>query len=134
MIDGMSIKSHLQWDSNTKQMTGYVDMGIGSGVDDTDGRSDIATQAVVLLAVGLVGHWKVPVAYFLCDKLSAHVQLELVKNCIIEQHSIGLIMHALVWMALLQTLLCVRNLAASLNPTTCVPCSLTLQMHLPVFV
>ena len=55
MLDAMSIKKHLQYNPRTKQMSGYVDLGNGCN------ETDPATEALVLMVVGLKGHWKAPV-------------------------------------------------------------------------
>ena len=78
MIDGMSIRKHLDWDPKRQEMVGFVDLGAGS-LDNDAGE---ATEAVVVMAVGLQGQWKVPVAYFLVNGISAEVQSQLVLSVI----------------------------------------------------
>ena len=50
MLDAMSIKKHLQYNPRTKRMSGYVDLGNGCN------ETDPATEALVLMVVGLKGH------------------------------------------------------------------------------
>ena len=59
-------------------MVGFVDLGAGS----LDNDAEEATEAVVVMAVGLQGQWKVPVAYFLINGISAEVQSQLVLSVI----------------------------------------------------
>ena len=63
MLDAMSIKKHLQYNPRTKQMSGYVDLGNGCN------ETDPATEALVLMVVGLKGHWKAPIGYFFTSLL-----------------------------------------------------------------
>ena len=70
-------------------------IGTGSGAfEESDG--ELATESVVFLAVGVLGHWKAPVAYFFVNKLSAAVQSGLVKDCLIEFSNVGLCVEAIV--------------------------------------
>ena len=95
MIDGMCLREHIQWNSTLGHMEGLVDIGTGPGAfDESDG--ELATESVVFLAVGVLGHWKAPVAYFFVNKLSAAVQSGLVKDCIIELSNVGLCVEAIV--------------------------------------
>ena len=48
------------------------------------------------MAVGLRVHWKQPIAYFSIDKLSAEVQLSLVRDAITEMAERGFTEHATV--------------------------------------
>ena len=56
---------------------GHVDYG---GLIEESDR--IATEALVFIAVGLSGRWKMPVAYFSTDHASADIQKNLVVDCI----------------------------------------------------
>ena len=69
MIDGMSIRKHIDWDSRRQQMVGFVDLGSGSLACDLAE----AREALVIMAVGLVGNWKVPLGYFLISGINAEV-------------------------------------------------------------
>jgi hypothetical protein len=61
MIDGMAIRRHIDWDPVQQKMIGYTDLGVGSL--DNDSQNE-ATEALVIMAVGLQGHWKVSWATF----------------------------------------------------------------------
>jgi hypothetical protein len=61
MIDGMAIRHHLDWDQRRKEHIGRVDLGDGPV------KGTWATEALVFMAVGLIGGWKVPVGYMLID-------------------------------------------------------------------
>jgi len=120
VIDGMSLKTNLQWNLSQMRMDGLVDLGLGPGEGDED-EGGMATEAIVFLTVGLLGHWKAPVAYFLCNKLSADVQGELVQQCIIELTSVGLSVEAVVMDGLSANVAMVKKFGCSLNPDNICP-------------
>lgn len=64
MLDAMSIRKHVQYNPHTQSTSGFVDMGDGNS------ETDVATEALVFMVVGLQGHWKAPIAYFLTKSLS----------------------------------------------------------------
>ena len=80
MLDAMSIKKHLQYNPRTKRMSGYVDLGNGCN------ETDPATEALVLMVVGLKGHWKAPIGYFFTATLTADTQKELVVHALEALH------------------------------------------------
>jgi len=55
-------------------MVGFVDLRAGS----LDNDVAEATEVIVIMAVELQGHWKIPVGYFLINGISAEVQSQLV--------------------------------------------------------
>uniref|UniRef100_A0A0E9XLZ2 Transposable element P transposase-like RNase H domain-containing protein n=1 Tax=Anguilla anguilla TaxID=7936 RepID=A0A0E9XLZ2_ANGAN len=63
MLDAMAIKKHVQYSPHTQKMSGFVDMG--DGMNETD----VATEALVFMVVGLQGHWKASIAYYLTKSL-----------------------------------------------------------------
>ncbi|KAK0144600.1 DNA transposase THAP9 [Merluccius polli] len=80
MLDAMSIKSHVQHDPQTQTMSGYVDMG------DRLNETDIASEALVFMVVGLQGYWKAPIAYYLTKSLTPETQRVLVEHALEELH------------------------------------------------
>ena len=52
-------------------MVGFVDLRAGSLDNDL-------AEVIVIMAVELQGHWKIPVGYFLINGISAEVQSQLV--------------------------------------------------------
>ncbi len=60
MLDEMSLKKQIEYDSKTSSFRGYVDIGSGSSADD----SKPATDALVIMAVGINQHFKLPLGYF----------------------------------------------------------------------
>ncbi|KAK0152322.1 DNA transposase THAP9 [Merluccius polli] len=84
MLDAMAIKRHVQYNPYTQKMSGYVDMG--NGVDETD----VATEVLVFMVVGIQGHWKAPVAYYHTKSLSPDTQKVLVVHALEELHARGI--------------------------------------------
>ncbi len=60
MLDDMSLKKHIDFDSKSSTFKGFVD--VGTGVTDDDSRP--ATEALIIMAVGVNGHFKIPIGYF----------------------------------------------------------------------
>ena len=60
MLDDMSIKKHIDYDSKSSSFKGYVDLGTGSMDED----SKPATDALIFMAVGVNWHFKIPLGYF----------------------------------------------------------------------
>ena len=60
ILDEMSLRRQIYYDSKTSSYTGYVD--IGEGVSSEDPKP--ATDALVFMAVGVNWHFKVPIGYF----------------------------------------------------------------------
>lgn len=76
MIDAMAIRKKISRDSKSQSLTGFVDLGDGS-------ESDIpAKEALVIMVVGLQGHWKAPIAYYFTNVLTAAVQAQLIQHAL----------------------------------------------------
>ena len=89
MLDGMSIRKRVEWDVTRKQMVGFVDLGAGPLKEE-------AGEALVVMAVGLQGRWKVPVCYILINGISAEVQRELILSIMKSLFDIKITVRALV--------------------------------------
>lgn len=83
MVDAMSIKQQIEFDSRRQMFTGFVDLGTGEESETP------ASEALVFMLVGLKGHWKAPVAYYFSKGLQAETQTELMKHCLEELHKVG---------------------------------------------
>lgn len=77
VIDGMSIRSSLEWDNHKAKMVGLVDFGENI---DVPGEDKPAHEALVIMAVGIRSAWKLPLAYFFCVGCSANLQAQLLRN------------------------------------------------------
>jgi len=62
----MCIRDYIEWDG--EKMHGFVDMG--ANIDDCDGDNLVhAKNAFLFMAVGINGHWNMPLGYFLIGRL-----------------------------------------------------------------
>ncbi len=62
VIDGMSIKEHVEFDTYIGRSFGTLDYGSFVDVGDGDAR---ANEALVCMLLGYRLYWKLPIAYFL---------------------------------------------------------------------
>ena len=83
MLDEMSIMQSFEMCG--EQIMGYVDTG--NGVEDDS--LPLATNAVVFMLVAIHGSWKVPVAHFMIKSLTGKEQANLVTQCLLKLHEIG---------------------------------------------
>ena len=89
MLDAMSIKQQVEFDSRKQVSTGFVDLGGGSQTDEE------AKEVLVIMLVGLRGHWKSPIAYYFTKGLQAEVQKQLVHHCMEKVQEMGFKIHVL---------------------------------------
>lgn len=62
VVDEVCIRDHIEWDG--EKMHGFVDMG--ANINNCDGDNLVhAKNALLFMAVGINGHWKMPLDYFL---------------------------------------------------------------------
>jgi hypothetical protein len=85
MIDAMHIKKNITYNSSKKTPVGYVDLGMGPEEDSGE-----ATEALVIMLVGINARWKAPISYYFTRGLSADTQTELVLHAIDAVESCGL--------------------------------------------
>lgn len=84
MLDAMAIKKHVQYNPPTQTMSGFVDTGDGFN------ETDVASEALMFMVVGMQGHWKAPIAYCLTSVLSPETLKVLVVHALEELHARGL--------------------------------------------
>ncbi|XP_058522695.1 DNA transposase THAP9 [Ochotona princeps] len=70
------LKQQLQWDPSSHSMQGFVDFGLGK-LDADD--MPLASETILLMAVGFFGHWRIPLGYFFVNKASGYLQAQLVR-------------------------------------------------------
>lgn len=85
MFDEMAIRKHVEWDGT--KFVGYVD--VGSGIDSDS--VPVAGEALVMMAVSLNSNWKLPCGYFLIAGMSGEERANLVKQCLLKLHDIGVL-------------------------------------------
>ena len=79
ILDEMSIRKDTQWDKKQSKFVGNVDYGKIKGEDS----ENIATNVLVVMAVGLKSPWQRPIAYFLTNKTNSEIQAQIIKKAII---------------------------------------------------
>lgn len=74
----MSTRDQVEWDD--EKMHGFVDMG--SNVYNENDNLIHAKNALVFMAVGINGHWKMPLGYFLFEGLNGSDRENLLNKCL----------------------------------------------------
>ncbi|XP_039398118.1 DNA transposase THAP9 isoform X1 [Mauremys reevesii] len=87
MIEGMALKKQLEWDPVTQRLVGFVDLG--AGALDAD-EAPLASEAVVLMAVGVLGHWRAPLGYFFVNGTTGHLLAQLLYQTISKLTNVGI--------------------------------------------
>ncbi|KAK1887254.1 DNA transposase THAP9 [Dissostichus eleginoides] len=80
---------------------------------DGNNETDVATEALVFMVVGLQGHWKAPIAYYLTKSLSPETQRVLLSHALEELHARGIGWYLSRWMGMPPTSACATNLGVS---------------------
>lgn len=86
----MSIREHTDWDGT--KMHGFVDMGTNIETED-----DNAVHAFVFMAIGLNGHWKMPIGYFLVAELNGSERSNWLEQCLNLMSETGAKVHSLTF-------------------------------------
>jgi len=86
-IDEMEIKKHIDTDKYGK-VHGFQDLGCGPLDDDSQPQ---ATKALVVLGVGLNGHWKLPLGYLLTNGATADLQASMLESVLSKLWDCGCI-------------------------------------------
>ena len=85
MMDEMALRKDIEWDG--QKNVGFVD--IGTDVNDNESMP-AASEALVFMVVCANGSWKVPVGFFLIDKLNGSERANLIKQCIRKLYDVGI--------------------------------------------
>ncbi|XP_030072181.1 DNA transposase THAP9 [Microcaecilia unicolor] len=78
LLDTVALRPCVSFDAARTEMVGFIDLGKGAGTQE------VATEALLLLLVGVVSHWKTPIAYFLINGLTAEALKQLVLHTLRE--------------------------------------------------
>lgn len=81
MLDGMTIRKKCHLDSKSGKLIGYDDFGNRPTALEAD-DAPLATDALVLMAVGLAAPWKISFGYFLDSGLSGRVPEAIVAEAV----------------------------------------------------
>jgi hypothetical protein len=85
-VDEMEIRKQVEIDKSTGAVCGFVNIGRGELNDD---KLPQATKALVILAVGLCGSWKVPLGYWFTDGCSGTLLSSLLLCALEKLHEVG---------------------------------------------
>jgi len=91
-LDEMAIKKDTPWCPRKHQFVGTIDYGSGCDLIDPP----LASNALVILVVGLTGGWKVPIGYVFTNKVSGEVQHNLISKSIHLMSEKHFVIHAVV--------------------------------------
>ncbi|XP_032095670.1 DNA transposase THAP9 [Sapajus apella] len=87
IIKSIPLKQQLQWDPSSHSLQGFMDFGLGKlDADETP----LATETVLLMAVGVFGHWRTPLGYFFVNRASGYLQAQLLRLSIGKLSDIGI--------------------------------------------
>jgi len=92
MFDAMSIKKETVYDTKSGTYAGFVNFG----TLQMEHSEAIASNCLVVMAVGLKKFFKMPVGYFLFDGIKADLQAQMVKDAICLLTEAGLNVHAVI--------------------------------------
>lgn len=84
IFDEMAIRQHVEYDGT--KFSGYIDMGDNIACND----NILASEALVFMIVCINGAWKIPIAYFLINKINAEQKSNLALQCISAVHNAGM--------------------------------------------
>lgn len=93
VLDEMSIREKIEWDGT--KMHGFVD--IGSNIDTENDNSVHSKNALVFMAVGVNGHWKMSIGYFFVAGLNGTERSNLLKQCLILMGDMGAKVHSITF-------------------------------------
>ena len=123
MFDEITIRKHVEWKKNTNSISGLVDIGEGTP-DDNGDEASVATDVLVFMLVGLTGHWKLPVGYFLVNHSGKEILLNLLTECLNRVHETGCRVMSIVCDGSFTNQSVIQSLGVSLDPesTKCTFC------------
>ncbi|NXU12686.1 THAP9 transposase, partial [Pardalotus punctatus] len=91
LVQDMSLQKQQEWDPQTKQLTGFVDLG--AGILDAD-EAPLASEAIILMAVGISSPWTAPLGYFFVNSTSGPFLAQLLRQAINKLNNIGIMVLA----------------------------------------
>uniref|UniRef100_A0A663DKZ1 THAP domain containing 9 n=2 Tax=Aquila chrysaetos chrysaetos TaxID=223781 RepID=A0A663DKZ1_AQUCH len=87
MVQDMSLQKQQEWDPQTQRLTGFVDLG--AGILDAD-EAPLASEAIILMAVGISSPWTAPLGYFFVNNTTGHLIAQLLRQTINKLNNIGI--------------------------------------------
>ncbi|NXB95327.1 THAP9 transposase, partial [Vidua chalybeata] len=91
LVQDVPLQKQQEWDPQTKQLTGFVDLG--AGILDAD-EAPLASEAIILMAVGISSPWTAPLGYFLVNSTSGRFLAQLLRQAIHKLNNVGIVVLA----------------------------------------
>ncbi|XP_056346232.1 DNA transposase THAP9 isoform X2 [Oenanthe melanoleuca] len=91
LVQDVSLQKQQEWDPQSRRLTGFVDLG--AGVLDAD-EAPLASEAIILMAVGVSSSWTAPLGYFLVNSTSGHFLAQLLRQAINKLNNVGIVVLA----------------------------------------
>ncbi|XP_042652971.1 DNA transposase THAP9 isoform X2 [Tyto alba] len=91
MVQDVSLQKGQEWDPQTQRLTGFVDLG--AGVLDAD-ETPLASEAIILMAVGISSPWTAPLGYFFVNSTTGHLLAQLLRHTISKLNNSGILVLA----------------------------------------
>ncbi|NXQ26709.1 THAP9 transposase, partial [Alaudala cheleensis] len=91
LVQDVSLQKQQEWDPQNKRLMGFVDLG--AGVLDAD-EAPLASEAIILMAVGISSPWTAPLGYFLVNSTSGCFLAQLLRQAINKLNNIGVVVLA----------------------------------------
>ncbi|KAL4156059.1 hypothetical protein QTP88_000094 [Uroleucon formosanum] len=95
-LPGMTKESFQAISLKVKEMKGYIDFGLGGKTEEMD-NLPYAKDAFVIMVVDINTSWKVPIAYYLINGISAEEKANIILNCLQELDTTGVIIKTLTF-------------------------------------
>jgi len=112
VIDEISIRKHIELDSQ-RNIYGFVNLGVANDMDGDEIQE--AKNALVFLAVGINGYWKLPIGYFLIDGLNGKERANLLQKAIELLSDTGVKINSITFDVTSVNTTMVKSLGADLN-------------------
>ncbi|NXD87420.1 THAP9 transposase, partial [Halcyon senegalensis] len=86
MIQDVSLQKQQEWDPQSQSPTGFVDLGAG-GLDADE--APLASEAIVIMAVGISSPWTAPLGYFFVNSATGHLLAQLLRHALNKLNNVG---------------------------------------------
>jgi len=98
----------------------YIDFGLGSNTKEMD-NLPYAIDAFVIIVVGLNTSWKVPIAYYVINGITAEEKANIILNCLKEFEKTEIIIKTLIFDGAANNLSMASELGANLQDSELKP-------------
>jgi hypothetical protein len=112
VIDEMSIHKHIEMDSQ-RNVYRFVNLEVANDLEGDEIQE--AKNALVFLAVGINGYWKLPIGYFLIDGLNGKERANLLQKAIELLSDTGVKINSITFDGTSVNTTMVKSLVADLN-------------------